>query len=140
LLASTSVVPAGQRIAAAAFGVGVLILLAIALLLIHHTWLSRDPFYAVLALTSAGFGVALGYEAGALWTGAAPTISLITARAFEANRPAWVFILAVIMLLLGSIVVDFRGSPRVKAQLVGIGAAALVLGGFIAYLANWLPT
>jgi len=42
--------------------------------------------------------------------------------------------------LLGSIVVDFRGTSRVKAELVGIGGAALVFGGLIAYLAKWLPT
>jgi len=140
VLASASVVPAGQRVAAAAFGVGVLILLAIIALLIHHAWLSRDPFYAVLALTSGGFAVALGYEAYAQWTNAAPTISLITARAFESNRPVWVLVLSLIMLLLGSIVVDFRGTSRVKAELVGIGGAALVFGGLIAYLAKWLPT
>lgn len=140
MLASVSEVPLGQRIAAGAFGVGVLILLAIVLLLIHHAWLSRDPFFAMVALTSLGFGVALGYEAYALWTGAAPTISLITARAFEWNRPVWVVILSVVMLLLGSIVVDFRGTSRVRAELVGIGGAALVVGGLIAYLANWLPT
>ena len=126
-------------LSAIVFAVGSGLLLVVAALILLQALLHRDPLRGSLVVILVGLAAALAYETYALWTNNALTISRITALQFQAHPVPWLLILAAVMLATGGVVIDFVRRPQRAVWVLGAGAGASVIGGWVAHWTRWLP-
>jgi hypothetical protein len=130
-----------RPLAAGAFALAAVILLAGFALYAARGLQLRDPLRLALALLALGFAVALAYEAASIATGADPTISAIVADEFARHPVVYLAIFIPLMVLAGGLAAHFTlAAPgRVWWLVVAAGVAAYVAGAVLVDRLRLLP-
>lgn len=99
-----------------------------------------SALYVGFSVMQYGLGLAVAYEAIALWFARVLTISKITNVAFGSHPVGWGIAFCLVMAVVGALTLHFtREKGAWSWQVVSIGLLAFLIGAWVTDLLRWQP-